>query len=97
MRIMIGAYVVVRTYSAGVHAGFLKSCAGTAVVLTEATRIWKWHGAFSLNEVSQNGCSESSRISVSVPEILLTQAVEVIPCSEKAKANLQRTRNNASR
>jgi len=86
-------FVVVRTYSAGVHMGVLSEWNGTHVVLTDARRLWSWTGAFTLNEVSQNGCGEDSRISNPVPIIGLTQAIEVIPASEQAISNLSRTRN----
>lgn len=86
---MIGKYCVVRTYSAGVHCGTLVSVFGTAVTLANATRLWAWDGAFTLNEVSQAGVNRgSSRISVVVPEILLTEGIEVIPCSDVAKETL---------
>lgn len=90
---MIGEFVIVRTYSAGVHMGTLRECNGTAVTLENARRLYRWSGAFTLNEVSQYGVGEDSRISQSVPKILLTQAIEVIPCSDTAKANLSRSRN----
>lgn len=90
---MIGKFVLVRTYSAGVHCGFLKEVSGTCVLLEDSRRIWRWSGANSLNEVSQNGVDEGySRISEPVSSILLTQGIEVIPCSEKAKENLMRSR-----
>lgn len=92
---MIGEFVVVRTYTAGVHMGTLKEMNGTAVLLEDARRLWRWNGAFSLNEVSQKGVGETSRISEPVPSILLTQAIEVIPCSTQAKKNLSRSRNGA--
>lgn len=93
---MIGEFCVVRTYSAGVHMGTLAEIAGTAVLLTDARRLWSWSNAFTLNEVSQDGVGEDSRISAPVPRVLLTQAIEVIPCSEKAKENLCRTRNGTT-
>lgn len=93
---MIGKFVIVRTYSAGVHCGMLAECAGTSVLLHDARRIWNWSGAFSLNELSLHGCSHDSRISDPVGQILLTQAIEVIPCTEKATENLKRSRNNRS-
>lgn len=92
---MIGEFCLVRTYSAGVHCGILEECNGTAVLLKNARRIWRWSKAFSLNEMSQKGCGEDSRISEPVPSILLTQAIEVIPCSKKAFENLSRSRNTA--
>lgn len=90
---MIGEFVVVRTYSAGVHCGVLAESAGTSVVLTDARRVWRWRGANTLSELSQRGSAEEwTRISEPVPRILLTQAIEVIPCSAKARENLMRSR-----
>lgn len=86
---MIGEFVIVRTYSAGVHCGTLLECAGTATVLADAHIIWRWRGANTLHELSLHGAAEDhTRISEPVAKILLTQAIEVIPCTEKAKANL---------
>lgn len=80
-----GKFVIVRTYSAGVHMGTLSGISGTEAVLTDARRLWSWEGANTLNEVSQNGVAKGSRISEPVPLIRLTEAIEVIPCSDKAK------------
>ena len=87
---MIGQYVLVRTYSAGVHMGTLVESHGTAVLLRDARRLWRWKGANSLHEVSQDGVGEGSRISKPVPTILLTQAIEVIPCSPRGRVSLDR-------
>ena len=92
---MIGEFCIVRTHSAGVHAGTLLECNGTAVLLGDATRIWRWSGAFTLSEMANHGCGEDSRIAEKVERILLTQAIEVIPCTEEAQANLSRSRNGA--
>jgi hypothetical protein len=86
MQDLVGKYVCVRTFSAGVHVGFYQEREGQEVVLTDARRIWSWDGAFTLSEVSQKGINPlSSRISMAVPFILLTQAIEVMPVSEEAK------------
>lgn len=37
-------YVIARTYSAGVFAGFLESRKGQEVVLSTARRIYYWRG-----------------------------------------------------
>lgn len=89
---MIGEFVIVRTHSAGVHMGILAECSGTAALLKDARRLWRWRGANTLNEVSQQGVAQGSRISEPVPQILLTQAVEIIPCSDKARENLEVSR-----
>lgn len=92
---MIGKFCLVRTYSAGVHMGTVAELNGTCCILTDARRLYRWGGAFTLHEVSQNGVSDDSRISQAVPRIYLSEAIEVIPCSEKAMLNLSRSRNGA--
>jgi len=75
--------VIVRTYSAGVHIGTLVSQEGTVVKLYNARRLWSWSGAFTLSKVSTHGVDRSnSRISTSVPEITLTEGIEIIPILE---------------
>lgn len=86
---MIGKYVIVRTYSAGVHFGRLMWRYGKEVLLCDARRIWYWEGAFTLNAIAVNGVAKTSKLSIPVSEILLTEAVEVIPCTETASANLR--------
>ena len=90
---MIGEFVILRTNSAGVHMGTLREIHGTAALVEDCRRLWQWQGAFTLNEVALFGCAESSRISRPVPRILLTEVIEVIPCTKKATENLTRSRN----
>ena len=78
-----GPEVLVRTYSAGVHIGTIKDCVDKRVTLTNARRLWSWSGAFTLNAVATAGVDRNnSRISKSVPEITLTEAIELIPILE---------------
>ena len=80
-------FCIIRTYSAGVHAGYVKQQNGKEVTLINARRLWKWAGAFTLSEMAVNGVSKPSecRFATTVPEIILTEAIEIIPCTEKAK------------
>ena len=79
-------HVLVRTFSAGVHIGYLVKKDGTNVLLKDARRIWKWEGAFTLSEVATAGPKkQGSRISCAVPMIELTQATEIIGTSEEAR------------
>lgn len=94
---MIGEFVLVRTRDAGVHCGTLAESSGTATLLTDARRIWRWNGANTLHELSLYGATEEyTRISESVGRILLTESIEVIPCTEKSRRNLIRSRWDAS-
>lgn len=86
-------YVLVRTYSAGVHFGKLAKRDGLEVTLEDARRIWRWKGANTLSELAMQGAdADWTRISEPVPSILLTQAIEVIPVSPVAKADLLKSR-----
>lgn len=82
-------YVLVRTYSAGVHFGILENREGKEVVLRNARRLWSWVGACSLSQVAMDGVNLSeSKISVAVPFITLTEAIEIIPMSQKASESM---------
>jgi hypothetical protein len=88
-----GPFVVVRTYSAGVHVGTLVSRKGREVVLADARRVWRWRGANTLNELAEKGAAEEwTRISEPTSKIVLTEAVEIITASKAAAANLSRSR-----
>ena len=73
-------YVIVRTFSAGVFAGNLKSRKGQEVVLTNARRIWYWAGAATLSQLAMEGTSKPKECKFPCPmkEVVLTQAIEII-------------------
>ena len=84
-------YVIVRTYSAGVFAGELEGRNGKEVVLRDARRIWYWDGAASLSQLAMEGTSkpENCKFPCAVDSITLTEAIEVIPCTEKAQKSIK--------
>ena len=88
---MIGKYCIIRTYSAGVHAGTLKSKDGKEVVLTDSRRIWYWDGAATLSQLAVDGTSkpDNCKFPGPAPEILLTEAIEIIPCTAKAQKSIE--------
>lgn len=85
---LVDQLVLVRTYSAGVHVGTLARRNGREVLLKDAYRLWSWSGAFTLSTVSQKGVAASSRIAGPVPEIVLTEAIEIMPVSDAARKSL---------
>lgn len=87
---MIGKDVLVRTYSAGIHVGTLQSRDGKEVVLTNARRIWYWDGAATLSQLAVDGTSkpEKCKFPKAVAEILLTEAIEIIPITDKARESI---------
>lgn len=76
--------VVVRTYSAGVHFGYLASREGKEVHLERSRRLWRWYGAWTLSEIASFGLDvKKSKVAAPV-DIILTEAVEIIYCSPEA-------------
>jgi len=84
-------YCIIRTYSAGVHAGYFKEGEKKVVKLVNARRLWKWAGAFTLSEMSKYGVSkpDECKFSTHVNFIILTEAIEIIPCTEKARESIE--------
>jgi uncharacterized protein DUF6948 len=84
--------VIVRTVNAGVHFGYLVSQKGMEVRLQQSRRIWRWLGANTLSEIALYGLDISkSRVAERV-NILLTNAIEVIDCTEQSMKNLESAR-----
>lgn len=83
-------YVIVRTYSAGVFAGYLKSRTGQEVILKNARRLWSWAGAASLSQLAQSGTSkpESCKFPEEVSQVELLQAIEILDVTSEAKKSL---------
>ena len=51
--------VIVQTYSAGVHFGYLRRREGKEVELERSRRIWRWFGAWTLSEIANKGLDVS--------------------------------------
>ena len=83
------SYVVVRTYSAGVHVGELVRREGKEVELTFARRIWSWKGANTLHEIALGGVAAGSKVSEPVDSIVLTEAIEIIVATTRARESLE--------
>lgn len=88
--------VLIRSYAAGVHFGFLKSEkfteAGKVVVLVNTRRAWYWDGAASLSQMAMEGVTkpQNCKFSVVVNENEIVNVIETIPLTEKAFDNLSK-------
>jgi len=84
-------YVIARTYSAGVFAGYLESRTGQEVVLRNARRIWYWDGAASLSQLAMEGTKkpENCKFPCEVDVINLLQTIEIINCTKKAEKSIK--------
>jgi hypothetical protein len=83
-------YVIVRTYSAGVFAGYLKERNGKEGMMMRARRIFYWDGAASLSQLAVDGTSkpENCKFPVEVPQVELTEIIEVLQVTEKAQKSI---------
>ncbi len=84
-------YCIVRTYSAGVFAGYVESRSGKEAVIRKVRRIWYWDGANSLSQLAVDGTlkPENCKFACEVDKIIVTEAIEIIPCTEKAKKSIE--------
>lgn len=84
-------YCIVRTYSAGVFAGYLKSRNGQEGVIINSRGLWYWDGACGLSQLAVDGTSapNNCKFTIITPERELTQIIEVIKCTEKAKKSIE--------
>lgn len=89
----IGRKCIVRCYSAGVFFGEVKEVTSDAnglnVRLGNARKVWYWDGAAAVEQLSQEGCNDSSKITVTVPDLVVANAVQIIPCANKAVKNIE--------
>ena len=83
-------YCVVRTYSAGVFVGKIKERKDKEVFLTDSFMIYKWVGAASLSQLAMEGVKDPDqcKFTMTVPERILTEVIEIIPCSIEGIKNL---------
>jgi hypothetical protein len=87
-------YVIVRTQSAGVFAGYLKSRTGQEVVMKNARRIWYWTGAASLSQLAIDGTSspDTCKFPEAVDTVELLQAIEILYVTQKAQSSIEAVR-----
>ena len=84
-------YQIVRTYSAGVFAGYVESRNGQEAVIRNARRLWYWDGAASLSQLAVEGVAkpDNCKFPCEVNRIVVTQAIEILDCTEKARQSIQ--------
>jgi hypothetical protein len=83
-------YCIVRTYSAGVFAGYIESQNGQEVTILNARRLWQWAGAASLSQLAVEGTSQpkSCKFPCEVDRIKLMQAIEILDATAKCKESI---------
>ena len=83
--------VIIRGDRSGVFFGTLKAKEGKDVKLADCRRLWYWDGAASISQIAVDGVSKPSKcnFTVVVEEIIITDVIEIIPCTEKAIKSIE--------
>ena len=86
-----GKKVIVRGDRSGVFFGTLAEKDGREVKLEKCRRIWYWDGAASISQLAVDGTSNPGgcKFTVTVDEIEILDAIEIIPCSERAIKSIE--------
>lgn len=81
----VNQFVIIKGYASGINFGILKGYdPSVRHALLEGSRtLWSWNKEFTLNAVAMDGILEG-RVSVSIPEDLITDVLRIIKCSEVA-------------
>lgn len=83
-------YCIVRTYSAGVFAGYIESRDGKEVRMVQARRIWYWDGANSLSDLATIGTTKPENCKFCAPiTVTLTEVIEIDEVTEQAKKSIE--------
>ena len=85
--------VLIRTNRAGVFFGTLSNYddATRTAEITNTRRIYYWDGAASLSQMATEGVTnpEACKFTVTVPQMMVMEVIEIIPCSDKAIISIE--------
>lgn len=91
MKDLMNKKVIVRGDRSGVFFGTITKKEGTEVTLKDCIRLWYWSGAASISQIATDGVAypNDCKFTVTVENIVLLDVIEIIPCTEKAIANIE--------
>lgn len=83
--------VIVRGDRSGLFFGTLVNRNGNEVELKDCRRLWYWDGAASISQLAVDGTVEpdNCKFTVSVEQIEILDAIEIIPCTDKAIKSIE--------
>lgn len=83
--------VIVRGDRSGVFFGTLEKRTGREVKLSNCRRLWYWDGAASNFQLAVEGVKapENCKFTVTIQEIEILDAIEVIPCTPEAIKSIE--------
>ena len=82
---------IVRCDRAGVFFGKIKERNGSEVTMTGVCKLWSWDGACAVEQLAQDGTKApgNCRFTVTIPEMTVLGAIQIIPCTDDASASLR--------
>ena len=94
MESFVGQKVIVRGDRSGVFFGTLAESDGSRVHLRHCRRLWYWDGACSISQLAVDGTSrpDNCKFTVCVDDIVIIDAIEIIPCTDKSIASIEGVR-----
>ena len=83
--------VIVRGDRSGVFFGTLVGKDGSEVELKDCRRLWYWDGAATISQLAVDGTQRPNecKFTVSVNNIIILDAIEIIPCTEDAISSIE--------
>lgn len=83
---MENKYYIIRGDRSGVFFGQIAGRNGQEVELRNVRKIWYWDGACSVEQLAVDGVTNPSscKFTVFVPEMVVTDAIQIFPCSDKS-------------
>lgn len=81
------SYCIIRTYSAGVFAGWVnRKIKGKIQTIYNCRRLWYWKAiGLDCSSIAEHGILEGSKCSEVRSEIDVTETIEIQPCTEKSR------------
>lgn len=92
MKDIMNKKVIVRGDRSGVFFGTITAKEGQEVRLENCRRLWFWDGAASISQIALEGVKRPNKckFTVIVSSIIITDVIEIIPCTDKAIQNIEK-------
>lgn len=83
---MENKYYIIRGDRSGVFFGQIAGRNGQEVELRNVRKLWYWDGACAVEQLAVDGVTNQNqcKFTVVVPEMVVTDAIQILPCSDKA-------------
>lgn len=87
----IGKKCIIRCDRSGVFFGTLESLEGQQAKISNVRNIWYWDGAASVMQLAVEGVKnpKGCKFTVTVSEIIVTDAIQIVPCTEQAIKDIE--------